>query len=615
MGWIKTTVQCALALSTGFLGVQGQLTTRQQPGQSSPIVCQYPPEWQSCNTPTSRDCWIRKHSRRGRIEWDTQFDVLTNYEERVPPGVTREYWLEVGYDPDVAPDGHPKTGGQYFNGTYPGPLIEACWGDELIIHVTNSAQSQNGTTIHWHGLRQLNTAQMDGVNGVTQCPIAPGDTFTYRFRAAQYGHTWYHSHYSMQYADGVVGPMVIHGPSSDDWDIDLGPVLLTDWMHDTAFNGFANMEMPGTAFWVDSILINGHGHFNCSAATPGSDCAGSYWETSFVPGKKHRLQLVNTGFNYPIIFSIDDHNLTVIANDLVAVEPFTVPSLTISPGQRYTIVVEAKQACDHAGDYWIRTGTECGGWNAAITDNRTAIIHYDGAARRLPTVNRPMPFNLTCLDLPAHLLHPKVPWVIDAHPNDIVNYTATKQTNLSHSIGPPRYMHWTLGGEPLWLDFSRPTILNPDYSLSNVHYVATQEDFDMGWIYLIVQANPLLPSNHPIHLHGTDVAVLAQETVAWDPVTGPSFFNYNNPPRRDTVMLANTGFTALAFRPNNPGAWLLHCHIASHAGSGLAAQILIRHRDGAENTYRGGLEMVRDGCRAWSSSSLVETMIQDDSGV
>ena len=49
---------------------------------------------------------------------------------------------------------------------------------------------------------------MDGVNGLTQCPIAPGDSFVYTWRAMQYGSSWYHSHYSVQYADGAVGPMV-----------------------------------------------------------------------------------------------------------------------------------------------------------------------------------------------------------------------------------------------------------------------------------------------------------------------------------------------------------------------------------------------------------------------
>ena len=49
---------------------------------------------------------------------------------------------------------------------------------------------------------------MDGVNGVTQCPIAPRDSFTYTWKAMQYGSSWYHSHFSVQYADGALGPMV-----------------------------------------------------------------------------------------------------------------------------------------------------------------------------------------------------------------------------------------------------------------------------------------------------------------------------------------------------------------------------------------------------------------------
>ena len=49
---------------------------------------------------------------------------------------------------------------------------------------------------------------MDGVNGITQCPVAPGDSFNYTFRAMQYGSSWYHSHFSVQYADGAVGPLV-----------------------------------------------------------------------------------------------------------------------------------------------------------------------------------------------------------------------------------------------------------------------------------------------------------------------------------------------------------------------------------------------------------------------
>lgn len=61
-----------------------------------------------------------------------------------------------------------------------------------------------------------------------QCPIAPGKSMTYRYRADSWGTSWYHSHFSAQYTQGVVGPIVIHGPNHVPYDVDLGPVLITD---------------------------------------------------------------------------------------------------------------------------------------------------------------------------------------------------------------------------------------------------------------------------------------------------------------------------------------------------------------------------------------------------
>jgi FtsP/CotA-like multicopper oxidase with cupredoxin domain len=60
---------------------------------------------------------------------------------------------------------------------------------------------------------------MDGVPAVSQCPIPPGGTFTYTFLADLYGTSWYHSHYSAQYAGGELGPMIIHGPNTVPYDI------------------------------------------------------------------------------------------------------------------------------------------------------------------------------------------------------------------------------------------------------------------------------------------------------------------------------------------------------------------------------------------------------------
>lgn len=91
-------------------------------------------------------------------------------------------------------------------------------------------------SLHFHGIRQNYTNQNDGVASLTQCPTAPGDTITYEWRATQYGSTWYHSHFSLQAWMGVLGGIIINGPSSANYDNDLGMMFLNDWSHEVAIS-------------------------------------------------------------------------------------------------------------------------------------------------------------------------------------------------------------------------------------------------------------------------------------------------------------------------------------------------------------------------------------------
>lgn len=114
------------------------------------------------------------------------------------------------------------------NGGFPGPVIEANWGDTIQVTVHNNITGpEEGTTLHWHGFLQQGTPWEDGVPAISQCPIAPGSTFTYQFQASLYGTSWYHSHYSAQYGDGIFGPIVVYGPNQYPYDIDVGPIVLT----------------------------------------------------------------------------------------------------------------------------------------------------------------------------------------------------------------------------------------------------------------------------------------------------------------------------------------------------------------------------------------------------
>ena len=82
--------------------------------------------------------------------------------------MTRYYQWEVT-NTTLAPDG-VQVATLVVNGQFPGPLIEANWGDWIEVTVQNSLKE--GTAMHWHGFLQTGTPYYDGVPGVTQCPIA-----------------------------------------------------------------------------------------------------------------------------------------------------------------------------------------------------------------------------------------------------------------------------------------------------------------------------------------------------------------------------------------------------------------------------------------------------------
>lgn len=281
--------------------------------------------WELCNDADDRGCWLRGPEGKN-------FSIDTNYERHWPTGIKRSYVLDVS-EMALAPDGVCMPYGKVFNGSYPGPWIQACWGDEIEITVRNNLW-YNGTTIHWHGLRQWNTVEMDGVNGVTQCPIAPGENFTYTFQALQYGSSWYHSHYSLQYADGLAGPMTIYGPSSADYDDAIEPILMTDWNHRSAFQDWAYRPISGLPP-MTNILLNGKGRYNYVDPKHPNLPIGQpeRYSKVFTKGRRYLLRLINTSLDTTFIFSIDGHKLTVIGADFVPIEPYDTSSVLVAIGQ------------------------------------------------------------------------------------------------------------------------------------------------------------------------------------------------------------------------------------------------------------------------------------------
>ena len=268
-------------------------------------------------------------------------DTVNNtnpYSSSPTTGVVRTYNFTISRG-TLTPDGYQRSM-ILINGGYPGPLIECNWGDTIQVTVNNNISNPaEGTGIHWHGFLQHRSQWADGVPGISQCPIPPGKSFTYSFKAELYGTSWYHAHYSASYIDGVVGPIVVHGPNNMNYDIDLGPVTLSDYYHKTYYQMLEYVLAPSEAPpspTSDNNLINGKGEFNCNSSDP-TPCVSNAGmaKFSFTAGKRHLLRLVNTGADGTQQFSIDGHVMTVIANDFVPVKVWgsrlwNVLSLTFS---------------------------------------------------------------------------------------------------------------------------------------------------------------------------------------------------------------------------------------------------------------------------------------------
>lgn len=251
-------------------------------------------------------------------------------------GVVRSYNFNIARG-TMAPDGVEREV-LVINNQFPGPTIEANWGDTIQVTVTNNITSpEEGTSLHWHGLLQVNTEYEDGVPGISQCPIAPGETFTYSFLADLYGTSWWHSHFSAQYAGGAMGAIIVHGPDNANYDEDLGPVILTDYYHEdylTITEEVMGTDLTKIAPASQNNLINGKGNYNCSLVTNNATCTenAGLSKFQFTSGKTHRLRLINGGAEGIQRFSIDSHVLEVIAYDFVSFILSSIGSRLTLPG-------------------------------------------------------------------------------------------------------------------------------------------------------------------------------------------------------------------------------------------------------------------------------------------
>ncbi|PTB41600.1 uncharacterized protein TrAFT101_009790 [Trichoderma asperellum] len=536
--------------------------------------------------------------------WST-LNASTNYYDTSPnTGVIRPYEFTISRGV-IAPDGYQRNV-LLVNGAFPGPLIEANWGD--IIQVTmhnNITGPDEGTALHWHGFLQQGTPWEDGVPAVSQCPVPPGSSFTYQFKASLYGTTWYHSHFSSQYAGGLAGPMVIHGPKSQKYDVDIGPIMLSDWYHDDYYDLVKKTMSNVTGanlFPSDNNLINGKMYFDCSKVTDGTPCTNDAGiaKFRFKRGKTHLLRLINSGAEGLQRFSIDGHKMTVIANDFVDVKPYETEVVTLGIGQRSDVLVKADGKLDA---YWMRSNisTKC---SITSQPNALAAIYYDNADTNKAPKSAPWdaPDPGTCVNDDLSLTEPvmRLPVPEPAVTHDIELKVSKNATG--HTL-------WTLDGESFRGNFNSPTLL-----LSNLGNLTFQQQWSVrntgsaSSVRINLMNNS--PASHPMHLHGFNMYILHEGPGEWD---GKTIVRPSNPQRRDVFLIRAGGHAVMQFdAAENPGVWPFHCHIAWHSSAGLLTQFLT-NPDEVKNLAIPNV--VAETCRQWGRWTNTNIPDQIDSGL
>jgi FtsP/CotA-like multicopper oxidase with cupredoxin domain len=372
-----------------------------------------------------------------------------------------------------------------FNGTSPGPELRVHQGD-LVEVVLRNAGIERGVTIHWHGVDVPNAD--DGVAGVTQDAVLPGETYTYRFRAEQIGTFWYHSHQvsSDEVQRGLFGALVIEPTTNPSRAFDR--VLLAH-----TFAGVTTLSGRDTEQAV---------HIPAGAAV--------------------RLRLVNSD-SAVRRFSVTGSPFRVLAidgQDLNGPSPLDHVRLPLAAGGRYDVgfVMPARGVRVALENSTAALVLISRGPPPPRSPDETRAPDFDplGYGRAAPT-----PFSAaSTFDREFELRITKKLGFFDGHPG--------RQWAIDGHIYPDVPMFMVEAG-----DLVRVTITN---------------DTDVV---------------HPMHLHGHHALVLSRNG---QPATGSPWWT-------DTLNVDPGDAYVIAFRADNPGIWMEHCHNLGHAAAGLTMHL------------------------------------------
>ncbi len=421
-------------------------------------------------------------------------------------------------------DGHPETAIWGFNGALPGPELRVRQGDMLRIELRNDLPQP--TTIHWHGLRVPHA--MDGVPHLTQPLVPPGGSFTYSFRCEDAGTFWYHPHANSpeQLGRGLSGALIVEEPEGAAPEVDREVTwLLSDFRigPDAAiradFGSLRDISHAGRL--GNAVTINGR--------VP----AGGFAVRS---GERLRLRLINAANGRIFALGFEGHSPLVIALDGHPVAPHAPEGgrVLLGPGMRADLILDM--------------GAEPGA-RFAITDS----FFPRGGYRLTELVYADAP-PLRAAPPPPPAMLPPNPLAEPVPDGAALRTTITFEGGMMGTLAEA-----SLDGERLGLrDLLRRGMawaVNGVVMAGHAHPPLFTLARGQSCVLTLRNATAWW---HPIHLHGHTFRVLSRNGV---PTAQREW--------RDTVLLAPREEAEIAFVGDNPGDWMLHCHVLEHHAGGM----------------------------------------------
>lgn len=309
--------------------------------------------------------------------------------------------------------------------------------------------------------------------------------------------------------------------------------------------------------------LNAHNYLLNGKNTSPDLSTGQHSQWTVESGKKYLFRIVNSASQNSWWMHIDNHNFTVIATDFVPIVPYTTDWLAIGTGQRYDVIVTANQP---VSNYFFRAVTQLacpsGTDNTGLGAANGIISYAGGNTTLLPTStigNKSVSSFATCQDEPIASI---VPWVVKDAGNSTL-FSASVSTLPAGNVTKVKtsddgvVFRWFLNGNGfIDVNWTQPTLesLAQNNSLAISNAVILPQT-SVQWVYFVIQ-NVFAPA-HPMHLHGHDFSLLGQGPGTFDVTANFGDLNFVNPPRRDVAILLASGWTVIAFKTDNPGAWLM----------------------------------------------------------